>query len=384
MGITRKKINGKVVNIPNMGLFEKAFEGLALGRLVSSSVADTISDNSDLVNECIHHYETAYRSLPFPLYACETDIKYSTLGMYIRDKMEDKALDMWIENALFIDIGSNKALKLVGNTWGIVPIANKLNDNIDLDQYRDEEGYNEYEWALAKLMRGESVSKGYYERFLGEFVDACNKENMLIKWELSHMLDFGPIPERLALKDNRLLDVDTDAEYFLDIFSTGKRKTGESEYVFSIGTDSGVLRKQNKYVKTYDFEVYEKKAQSNDIMLETNISRIQKCGLDGAAAIFETLAGKGSINDGIENVSYTGIIAEGNIIYQVGSQIYKCKANKYTKAIEIARNVELYGYDKGFVYIIKKSLCSSGVTKEAIYAYNIADGSLRLCKVQFN
>jgi len=53
----KKKVNGKVVEIRNIELFEQAFEGLALGRLVSSSVADTITTNQELVNKSIENYE---------------------------------------------------------------------------------------------------------------------------------------------------------------------------------------------------------------------------------------------------------------------------------------------------------------------------------------
>ena len=70
----RKKVNGRVVDISNIEIFEKAFEGLALGRLVSSSVADTITGDSELVNKCIESYETIYKSMPFPLYCIEENI----------------------------------------------------------------------------------------------------------------------------------------------------------------------------------------------------------------------------------------------------------------------------------------------------------------------
>ncbi len=378
----KKKVNGKVVDINNMELFEKAFEGLALGRLVASSVADTVAENSDLINRCIQSYEAMYKSMPFPLYCVEENIKYSAMAMFIKDNA-DVLEDMWIDNALYIRVSEDRALKFVGNTWGIVSVQKQYEDNTDIDIYSEDVGYAEYKWVLTKMMKGESL-KDYYIKFMRDFVEACNREPMVLKWELGRMLDFGPVPEKLNLKENRLLNMDTGSEFFLDIFLTGKRKTGESEYVFSIGGTNGGLRKQSKFIKTFDFEVYEKKAQPEDIMESTHIARLQKSNLDGAAALFETLAGKGSVQDGIENVPYTGIIIDNTIIYQVGGQIYKCTANKYSKAVEVAKNVELYGYENGFVYIIKKSLCSSGIHKDAIYAYNVRDNSIRLCKIQFS
>lgn len=378
-----KKVNGKVIDIKNMELFEKAFEGMALGRLVASSVADTISEKSETINRCIKSYEDIYKSMPFPLYCIEEDIKYAVIAMYIKD-INDIVDNMWVDKALYIQVEPNKALKFVGNTWGIVTIPNQYReDNTDIEIYSDEIGYDEFKWVLTKMMNKESLVD-YYNKFMREFVDACNKEPMVLKWELGRMLDFGPVPDKLNLKENRLLDINTGSEFFLDIFSTGKRKLEESEIVISLIGANSELKKVNKYVKTFDFEVYEKKAQLGDITESARIAKLQKSNLDGAAAIFETLAGKGAIQDGIENVPYTGIIVGKDIIYQVGSQIYKCEAQKYIKAIEMARNGEIYGYERGYVYVQKKSLCSSGVEKNAIYAYNIKDNSLRLCKIYFS
>lgn len=377
----KKKVNGRVVEIGNIELFEQAFEGLALGRLVSSSVADTLTTNQELVNKCIESYEAIYKSMPFPLYAVERDIKYVTIAMYIRDNL-DEAVEMWVENALFIMVEADKAIKFVGNTWGVVTVQNKKSDNTDIEYYSDEPGFEEYKWVLTKLMNNESL-KDYYIKFMRDFVEACNREPMILKWELARILEFGNVPNRLELKENRLLHVDTGSEYFLDIFSTGKRKTGESEYVFDLTGKGGELKKRSRYVKTFDFEVYEKKAQADDIMVGTNIERLQKCNLDGAAALFETLVGKGSLQDGIENVPYTGIITNKYIVYQIGNQIYKCTAKKYTKAVEIGRSVEIYGFENGLLYMEKKSLCDSGIHKKAIYAYDLDNSTVRLCRIQF-
>ena len=45
----KKKVNGKVVDIKNISLFEKGFEGLALDRKASSNVKDTLDGESDIV-----------------------------------------------------------------------------------------------------------------------------------------------------------------------------------------------------------------------------------------------------------------------------------------------------------------------------------------------
>ena len=42
----RKMVNGKVVDIKNIELFEKGFEGIILNKTVSSSVKDTLNSES--------------------------------------------------------------------------------------------------------------------------------------------------------------------------------------------------------------------------------------------------------------------------------------------------------------------------------------------------
>ncbi len=376
-----KKVNGKSVNISNIELFESAFEGLVLKRLAASYVTDTISSNTEKINTYISTYESIYKSLPFPLYCAELDVKHAAIGICIKDKL-DEPLKMWVDSALFIQVEDKKAIKFVGNSWALVSIQKAEKDNSDIENYKDELGYKEFVWVVRQIMNGASLAS-FYNVFMKEFVDACNKDPMILKWELGRILEFGPIPDRLNLKDNRLLDVNTKSEYFLDIYSTGKKKTNESELVLSIGGPNAGLRKQNKYIKTYDFELYEKKAIPEDIMDGGRVERLQKANMDGVVSIFETLYSKGLIQDGIDNVCYKGIIVDNTIMYNINGQIYVCTTDNYTKGTEIAKGTEIFGYENNFVYLLRKSRCESGVQKESIFAYNIKDGSIRLCKIQY-
>lgn len=377
----KKKVNGKVIEIPNMDLIEKGFEGLALGRLVSSYITDTVSDDSELMNKCIKQYDSVYKSLPFPLYAIEENIKYSMMAMYLRDTI-DEPIEMWVDSALFVAVDKNRALKFVGNTWAVVSIEKIQDDNTDIDNYNGEPGYTEYAWVLQQLMEGKSLS-GYYNRFMKSFVEACNNEPMVLKWELTRLLDFGYVPKEMQLNPDKLYDVDSKSEYFIDIFSAGKRQVPGFNYQFDLTSKGEGLKKTAKYTEVFDFEVYEKKVQPEDVTVKSDIRRIQKCNLDGLAAIFETVVGKGSLQSTIDDITYTGIIVGDDVFYQIGGSLYRCRAKKYEKGKEIARNIELYGYENGLIYMLKKSLCSSGVTKEAIYAYGVKDSKIRLCKISY-
>lgn len=378
----KKKVNGKIIEISNLELFEAAFEGLALGRLVSSSVSDTIADDSELINKCISIYDTVYRSLPFPLYAIEQEIKYAMIATSLKNKI-DEQLEMWIDSALYIKVEDKKALKFISNTWGIVSVDDKeREDNTDIALYNEDVGYSEFVWALKKVVKDESL-EDYYIKFMPEFVKACSKEPLVLKWELSKILDFGAIPERTALKANKIIDIDTGSEFLVDIFSTGKKKTNESEYIINLTGNNSDVTKKAKYIQTYGFEIYEKKKESSDIINSAGINKLKKSNIDGFGGVFETLIGKGIVRESINSVSYTGIIVAGKIVYQVGNQIFICDLNRYTKPVEIGRNVEIYSYDNGFVYIIKRTICESSICKESIYALNPVNMQIKLCKIQF-
>ena len=82
----RKLVNGKVIEIDNIELFELAAEGLALQNTAISSTNDGIEANinSPLVRKYIKQYDVFFKAMPYPLYAIEADIKYATLGNFIK------------------------------------------------------------------------------------------------------------------------------------------------------------------------------------------------------------------------------------------------------------------------------------------------------------
>ena len=383
----KKKVNGKMIDINNMELFEAAFHGRALGKPVSSSISDKLTENSEFVNRCREVYSDIYEKLPSVLRDIENKVKYAAIAMLIREELndelsEEEQLEMWINNSLFIRVDAITALKFAGDTWGIVRVSRESKkDNTDIEMYQDEVGYKEYAWAVRKIIYGYSLDD-FYKEFMPEFVKACNDSEVLINWEISRMLDFGIIPnERTIMKDNRIIDIDSDSEYMLDIFSTGLKATGEEELVINLTGRGKPISSKQKYAQTYDFEIYEKKLE---VSVDTNskISRMKKANLDGFAAVFEIIVGRSIVQDSL-NIKYTGLILNGIIVYQVGNQIYICRADTYTKPIEIGKNVDIYGYSDKYVYLVKRVLCDTGIYKESIYALNPTNMQIKLCKIQF-
>ena len=101
----KKIVNGKVINIDNLELFELAAEGLALQNTAISNTADGVecNINSPLVSGYIKKYDIFFKSMPYPLYAIEADIKYATLGNFIKALSKEK-IEMWVDRGLHIKL----------------------------------------------------------------------------------------------------------------------------------------------------------------------------------------------------------------------------------------------------------------------------------------
>ena len=128
----KKLVNGKIINIDNIELFELAAEGLALQNTVTSATADGIDANinSPLVRKYIKQYDLFFKYMPYPLYAIESDIKYATLGNFIKSLSKEK-IHIWVDRGLHIklDEESGMTLKIVNNTWSIVYVNEEKQDN---------------------------------------------------------------------------------------------------------------------------------------------------------------------------------------------------------------------------------------------------------------
>lgn len=389
----KKKVNGKVIEIDNIQLFEKAAEGAVLERLAASLITDKLTVESCVINDCIERYEAFYRVLPFPLYALETNCKYAAMGTFIRSTLE-AGLPMWVNDALYIGLNIDEndeiklALKIISNTWGVVSVPNYEPDNVDIDRFKYEIGYKEYKWVIDRVLNRESASD-FYRVFMPEFLEACNNSPMILKWELGNILTFGSVPDdRVLLKENKIIDLETHSEFSMDIYLAGTRKIPEQEYTFVLGKSDATLRQ--KTVRVYNYDVYEKPGENSLAMEQANNNRIQKNSLPGFLNLFKTISGikisdesQGRDSGVLEMPEFIGIIADRNLIYQIDNRIFICKAYRVDEVREIARGAEIYGYDRGMLYLVKSTRLDRGIKKEAIYSYSVKDAKVRLCKIQF-
>ncbi|MBO5386753.1 MAG: hypothetical protein J6A59_01230, partial [Lachnospiraceae bacterium] len=256
----KKLVNGKVINIENIELFELAAEGLALQNTAVSSTADGIEANinSALVRKYIKQYDVFFKSMPYPLYAIEADIKYATLGNFIKAFAKNKIV-MWVDKGLHIklDTESGMTLRIVNNTWSIVYVKEHISDNTSMELFEHSVGYKEYSWVLKKIINKESTAN-FYNEFMPEFIQACNSQPMILKWELENILTFATIPNKIDFRPNKIINPQADEEYTLDIFCTGSVDTEEKIQSWSLSDSDRFGGTKYKQIKTYGFDVYAK------------------------------------------------------------------------------------------------------------------------------
>jgi len=369
-------VNGKVIDV-DIELFELAAEGMAINERASSLVFEPLNVESDEINKYISAYKVIYRSMAFPLYAIESNLKYSAIATFMKNLHPDHG-KMWIEEGeglfVLLDGDTMSALRIVGSTWAVVKVKSIKEDNTEMTMYRFESGYAEYSWVINRV-QGKIKGGNYYSEFMPEFVEACNRDPMIMKWELSNILTFSNYRGDLQLKEDVIIDIEGRKELLLDVFSTGVRKTEEVEEIINITT--GEYFTKNKVVKVYGYEVYEKDTATGDE------GKIQKSRVLGMRNVFLTLRGIKVADGRIKMPNFKGILVNGYIVYEIEGRIFVTKAYKQDNYEEVASDVELIGTDRGVIYLSRKQTLMRGVVKESIYSYVLGEGSNRLCKVHF-
>lgn len=377
----KKKVNGKIVDINNTDLFEAAFEGAILNKKASSAIKDTLDNQSELVKKCIELYYEYDKALPFPLSSVEICVKYAAIGKYIEHNLKD--VKVFVRDCMYIPIENNKVLKLMHKTWAIETIKEPFTDDerASLDDFSDMLGYEEFKWSLEKMKTTKELDD-YYKVFMPEFLEACKDEPMILKWELQNILNFGYVPKQLNISDNRLVDISNDYEYFLDVFSTGKKESNESLLEITVRNGKSSVENKKKLVKVYNFEVYGK-AKGSGVLDRKEENKIEKKKVDGMAAVFETIVKAGTLQDRVEKVSYRGFISDNVIIFEVESNLYACIFDKYSKATPIANKVKIFAYENNRIYMKKETKSDFGATREVIYSYDLVSSKARICRISF-
>lgn len=377
----KKLVNGKVVNVDNIALFELAAEGLALQNTAISSTNDGIEGNIDspLVRKYIKQYDVFFKSMPYPLYAIEADIKYATLGNFIKF-FSKTPIHMWVNEALYIMLDSNTGmtLKIINNTWSIVYEKQCDEDNTSMGLYKDSIGYKEYSWILSKITHKETTAD-FYTEFMPEFVKACNNQPIILKWELENMLTFSSIPNKIEFKQNKVVDIDAHMEYTLDIFCTGYVDTDEKIQTWNLTGEGKIGHTRYKQIKTYGYDAYQK----STIDGANKSSKLEKCKVTGLNNLFMQLCGIKSATEASSFPNFEGVISGTNLVFTIEKRLFIAKSNRLSESKAIANGVELYSIEGRKAFFVKSKRINDKISKDSLYSYNITDESIRLCKTLY-
>ena len=380
----RKLVNGKVVDIKNIELFEQAMEGLAIRSTTMSKTSDGLNGNIDTstVKRYIKQYDLFFKYMQYPLYAIESDVKYATLFNFIKSLSKEN-LDIWVKNGLNIRIDkeTGMTLKIVNNTWSIIYDTKKHEDNTAMNNFSDCVGYREYNWILNRVLNKESTSD-FYKTFMPEFVEACNDNNMILKWELENMLTFGQIPQRRIFKANRLVDVDDNKEYFIDIYSDGtiEATDGSSVYTINFTTSEPTSTVRKRKERAYNFDAYVKDLDENG----SEKSKMSKTRMVGLMSMFVELCGYKSAKELKEFPTYFGAISGGYLVFSIDGRLIVLNKDRQSEPKMIASGTELYAIENNKVYFTRSKGVTESIAKDTLYSYNLKDGVTRICKIIYS
>jgi len=379
----RKVVNGKVIDIDNIEIFDLASRGMALQKVTLSNTGDGIDKSLNVpeVRKYINLYDIFFNSLPYPLYAIESPIKYSALGTFI--KMASKRqIGMWIDDGLNILINNTTGavLKIVNNSWSLEYTHKKEKDNTSMDIYKNSPGYKEYQWVLGRVSKNYPTSN-FYQQFMPEFLKACNNDLNIVRHELKNILTFASIPARADLKRDRIVDIDNEKEYYIDIYCSGEIETGETTQTWNLldGANEISSAKRNT-IKTYEFKGYTKPTMG----LGEKDSEPQQCNLPGLRTIFMVLCEAKEALKSEKFPEYEGILSGVHLVFTINNGIFITKLNRMAVPKGVARGVELYAVNDNKIYYTQKQKIGDNAFKNIMYSYNIIDTKTTVCKISYN
>lgn len=369
----RKLINGKVVNIDNIELFEMAKAGLARGAVTVSSTEALPDENSysDSIAKVIKMYNVFYKSMPYPLYAIEHDIKYATLGCFLKHTESGSNQMMFLDNGLYVvtDVQSMTAIHIVNNSWSVEHIDAIKRDNVDIENYKEHPAYKEYSWMLQKVLKMDNRDN-YYSRFMPEFIRACNNDPMIIRWELQNMLNFNRVPDELSIADNTLIKIDSNEEFTMDIYASGHIQCRNGNTRWDT-TGIGIQTHGYDNIVKYDYTLYKKTAGN---------SKMQKASAEWAANLFGALYKIKCIRYTDKFPMYRGVVLGNTVVIELYGSVYAIDKNG---SKEIANNASIYSAHSSDAYI-KRATDEDGVTKVAIYKYSVSEKRTKICSIDYH
>lgn len=367
----KKIVNGKVVDIKNIELFEMAQEGEARGAVAISNTDSTLGDNnknSD-ISRIIKMYNVFYKSMPYPLYAIEEDIKYATLGSLIKHTENGDKILMFTDGGLYvvINIKDMQAIHIVNNSWSVVKLDSIKKDNVNMDLYKQHPAYETYVWLLSKILNRDSKAN-YYECFMGDFLRACNNDPVIIGWELQNILKMCDVPKEIEIPDNTIYNADNEERYIMDIYKSGNLQYNTGDTRWNIGSSIS-QRQATREVRRYAYKIYRKDDENE----------ITQCKVEWAGALFAGIYKIKCIESMEEFPVYKAVVIGNTVVYEVNNRIYIAGS---LGSKEIANSASIVTVDKSSIYI-RRTIEVRDVQKIVIYKYEIANGRARVCHTKY-
>lgn len=374
-----KVVNGQLVNIDNIELFEKAIEHRMSIHSYGQSITDLIVDEYKKINQYILYYLECYKNIPFPLNYIEDDIKYIVIGIYILSK-SNQSINMWVDNGLIIvlDETDKKVIKFNSTYWQIKTVKEIKKDNLNLDSWQDYVGYNEYEWLLRQLLNGKQTSE-FYSVFMPKFTQACNEKIDIINKELKDILKFGYTPKKQQFVTNQIIDKSNNNRFMIDIYikniiEDNSRKT------LIIQEDTVEERQNTKKIYGFNTFVKPKYSYSNHSEID---DRLKRCELPCMQQIFQRLVQIKEASGQDEFQNFIGAIIGDWLIFSVDNRIYVGDKKMSFGDIEIAEQATLHSIDNRNIYFYKTYKINDSICKRNMYSYNLRDKSIRLVNIDF-
>ena len=365
-----KVVNGQLVDVGDIRLFELGLEGLSINKVAINNISIELKDDEN-ISKCIEIYSKAYRMLPFPLYSVETNLKYSCIANIMKGKLKFD-YKLWVDKSLNVYIVDSKLLvKFIGNTWGVDYIEEPYKDNTDLDIYKRDVGYNEFKWVLDNKDNS-NLTLDFYSEFMGDFLRACgNNANIMVK-EFSKILDFENVPKPVNIMDNHIVDSTGEYEYFIDFYCAELRKTGDKQYSIDLTVDDeDTVTCEDDVEPIFSLNAY-KKASLNDK------------GVFGAmefdAELSERLCRVLEID---EDTSIKGVKVENTLFLEINNTVYYFNtiSNKF---VAIGNGIAIYSFKDNYIYFLRKQLIREKTYKNIIYKYNMFNSNINIAKISFN
>lgn len=385
----KKVVNGKVIHIEDTEVFESAERSLLRDRkcynLVEHGLEYRITENLEEAYEFIELYDNIYNSLPYPLYALDTPIKYVTIGALMYS-VSEHIQSFEKENSLVVIFGNGiEAIQFINNSYRFVEIDYEDSQREfikNIDSYKEMKYFKYFDFVYSALTssdtdRQNNVCTDFYREWFSDILKVCDEDSDIAA-ELSKILKVRDVPVKHNFKTNCVKDIGTGEEYYIDFISEGIHTTKLEDTTTCINLVTGNVRSTHE---TDDTEIwnmnvmYKKDKKSPMIKAETIRAGINTLGMFMCS--LKESSGSSEFSD------YKAIIVDCILLVEIDGEIYYTYINKLRPMTPVTDRARIYSVDGSNVYIQTYDQ-SEGIVKErSTYVFNVRKRELELCRISY-